>query len=54
MLLFSELRADAALADKTGFAEGTPLYYVRRLHYLNEQPLIMNPQATSGRMWHAG
>ena len=42
VLLFSELRADAALADKTGFAEGTPLYYVRRLHYLNEQPLIMN------------
>ena len=42
ILLFSELEANDVLAEKTGFAPGTPLYYVQRLHYLNERPLIMN------------
>lgn len=42
VLLFDELEADEALAARTGFAPGTPLYYVRRLHYLNDRPLIMN------------
>ena len=28
ILLFSELEANDALAEKTGFAPGTPLYYV--------------------------
>ena len=32
ILLFSELTANAALAAKTGFDEGTPLYYIQRLH----------------------
>ena len=42
ILLFSELTANASLAAKTGFAEGTPLYYIQRLHYLNDRPLIIN------------
>lgn len=42
ILLFSELTANAALASKTGFDEGTPLYYIQRLHYLNDRPLIFN------------
>lgn len=42
ILDFAEVTADDALADTTGFAPGTPLYYVQRLHYLNGQPLIMN------------
>ena len=42
ILFFSELTANAALAAKTGFAEGTPLYYIQRLHYLNDRPLIIN------------
>ncbi len=42
ILDFAEVTADDALVDTTGFAPGTPLYYVQRLHYLNGQPLIMN------------
>lgn len=42
VLLFSSVAADAQLAEKTGFAEGTPLFYIQRLHYLNARPLILN------------
>ena len=42
VLLFSSVTADAQLAEKTGFAEGTPLFYIQRLHYLNTRPLILN------------
>lgn len=42
VLVFSSVEADARLAEKTGFAEGTPLYYIQRLHYLNGRPLIFN------------
>ena len=42
MLRFSEVEANPALAEKTGFSEGTKLYYVQRLHYLNGRPLILN------------
>ena len=42
VLLFSSVTADWQLAEKTGFAEGTPLFYIQRLHYLNGRPLIFN------------
>lgn len=42
VLLFCQLTADRQLAEKTGFAEGTPLFYIQRLHYLNGRPLIFN------------
>ncbi|GAB2043955.1 GntR family transcriptional regulator [Agathobaculum sp. TL06] len=42
VLRFSEVEANPALAEKTGFSEGTKLYYVQRLHYLNGRPLILN------------
>ncbi|WP_373163009.1 GntR family transcriptional regulator [Agathobaculum sp. Marseille-P7918] len=42
VLLFLPVTADRQLADKTGFAEGTPLFYIQRLHYLNGKPLIFN------------
>lgn len=42
ILLFTELITNAALAQKTGFEEGTPLFYIQRLHYLNDRPLILN------------
>lgn len=42
VLLFSSVTADWQLAGKTGFAEGTPLFYIQRLHYLNGRPLIFN------------
>ena len=42
ILDFANVTADDTLAHMTGFAPGTLLYYVWRLHYLNEHPLIMN------------
>ena len=37
-----ELAVDDKIARQTGFAEGSELYYIQRLHYLDEKPLILN------------
>ena len=37
-----ELTADERIAAKTGFAPGTELYYIQRVHYLDGMPLILN------------
>lgn len=42
ILLFSEITIDAALAARTGFPAGVQAYYLQRLHYLDEKPLILN------------
>ncbi len=42
VLQFMELTADEKIARKTGFSPGTELYYIQRLHYLDEKPLIIN------------
>lgn len=42
VLCFTELTADAKIAKKTGFALGSSLYYIQRLHYLDDKPLIIN------------
>lgn len=42
VLLFSEITIDAALSARTGFSEGAAAYYLQRLHYLDEKPLILN------------
>ncbi|MGI6007694.1 MAG: trehalose operon repressor [Ruminococcus sp.] len=42
VLQFMELTADEKIAKKTGFAAGTELYYIQRLHYLDGKPLIIN------------
>lgn len=42
VLLFSEITVDEMLSAHTGFLVGTPVYYLQRLHYLNEKPLILN------------
>lgn len=42
VLLFTELAADRTVSDMTGFAPGTPLYYLQRLHYMNGRALILN------------
>lgn len=42
VLLFLEITADAVLSQRTGFAVGTELYYLQRLHYLDGKPLILN------------
>lgn len=42
VLLFTEFRVDKNLALKTGFSENAEIYYIQRLHYLDDQPLILN------------
>lgn len=42
MLCFTELIADDKIAKKTGFAPGSSLYYLQRLHYLDDKALILN------------
>lgn len=42
VLLFTEITADQKIAGKTGFPPGSRLYYIQRLHYLDEKPLIIN------------
>lgn len=42
VLLFSEITADSALSARSGFPDGSKLYYLQRLHYLDGKPLILN------------
>lgn len=42
VLLFMDLCADEVLAAKTGFPVGADIYYLQRLHFLDEKPLILN------------
>ena len=42
VLQFMELTADQKIEARTGFPEGAELYYVQRLHYLDQKPLIIN------------
>lgn len=42
VLLFAELIADERLAQKTSFPAGSWVYYIQRLHYLDDTPLIIN------------
>lgn len=42
VLVFMEMTIDASLAARTGFPLNSEIYYVQRLHYLDEKPLILN------------
>lgn len=42
VICFTELVADEKIEKKTGFPIGSNLYYLQRLHYLDENPLILN------------
>lgn len=42
VLQFMELVADEKISLRTGFEKGSELYYLQRLHYLDEKPLILN------------
>ena len=42
VLQFMELTADEKISRRTGFPEGSELYYIQRLHFLDERPLIIN------------
>ena len=42
VLCFMELTADEKISRRTDFPVGAELYYIQRLHYLDEKPLIIN------------
>lgn len=42
VLLFTELSISEKQADLTGFPAGASVYYLQRLHYLDDLPLIIN------------
>lgn len=42
VLLFTEYTINENQALYTGFSAGTEVYYIQRLHYLDEKPLILN------------
>lgn len=42
VLLFTEISINEKQASSTGFPVGTEVYYIQRLHYLNDMPLILN------------
>ncbi len=42
VIQFVELTVDKKMAEKTGFIEGDEVYYLQRLHYLDDKPLILN------------
>ena len=42
VIRFTELTADRKIAKKTGFPVGSNLYYLQRLHYLDDKALILN------------
>lgn len=42
VLQFMELTADKKISKRTGFPVGSELYYIQRLHFLDDIPLIIN------------
>ena len=42
VIQFTELTADKRIAQKTGFAQGSLLYYIQRLRYLDGKALILD------------
>lgn len=42
VVLFTEITVDEKLSRRTSFPVGSEVYYIQRLHYLDENPLIIN------------
>lgn len=42
VVLFTEIVIDEKLSERTSFPVGSEVYYVQRLHYLDNIPLILN------------
>nr|WP_305136576.1 UTRA domain-containing protein [uncultured Schaedlerella sp.] len=42
VLLFTEFSVSEKQASYTGFPSGSGIYYIQRLHYLDDMPLILN------------
>ena len=47
VVCFTQLAADEKISKRSGFAVGTPLFYIQRIHYLDGKALI--PVCRSGR-----
>lgn len=42
VVLFTEFTVSEKLSKVTGFPAGTDIYYIQRLHYLDDMPVILN------------
>lgn len=42
VIQFTELTADSRITAQTGFPEGSELYFIQRVRYLDEKPLILD------------
>jgi Transcriptional regulators len=42
VLVFMEITVNDSLSGKTGFPAGAEAYYIQRLHFLDDMPLIIN------------
>ena len=42
VIQFTEITADARVSANTGFAAGSELYYIQRVHYLEDKALILD------------
>lgn len=42
VIQFAEITADERISSKTGFLEGSELYYIQRVRYLEEKALILD------------
>lgn len=42
VMQFAEITADDRLSKKTGFPAGCDLYYIQRIRFLNDEPLILD------------
>lgn len=42
VIFFCELTADERIAKRTSFTEGTPVYYIQRVRYIDGQALIID------------
>lgn len=41
-VLFTELTINESCSKKTGFPIGSRVYYIQRIHYFDDKPLILN------------
>lgn len=42
VILFTDLVVDERIQRRTSFPIGTSVYYIQRVHYINDRPLILN------------
>lgn len=50
VIVFTQLTADEKISARSGFAPGTELYYIQRVHYLDGKALILNHNYFSAKL----